>query len=386
MTGDHMTMKRILVTAVALAMALGIPAWAEPTPTPTEAPESSVTAPAEAATSEEAPSPSPTPESEPSPAAPTTLPDDAPTAVAPETETTPVTPNSSAPTPFAGANENPAAPSVQLQVKSSVGGDTFRASTGSYVFTGTAPVGAVAIEYTNVAHVPVTWHRMRTTTTTNADGSFRLESGIGPWLSEFKWRVVSLAEPSLPPSAEQYTKIEPGLVISASSSVGGAVFRAAHGSYVFTGFAPPGPVQLWWKAASTDWVASVSTTSDAAGRYRIELPIGPWANTYQWRVTSPATAVLGAADPVTTAIQPGATLTVTSSVNDTTFRASTGSYVFTGFAPPGQVALEYTNTAHTPTVWHRMATLTANAAGAFSHQSPIGPSEVVKSSETAQAF
>ena len=373
MTGDHMTMKRILVTAVALAMALGIPAWAEPTPTPTEAPESSVTAPAEAATSEEAPSPSPTPESEPSPAAPTTLPDDAPTAVAPETETTPVTPNSSAPTPFAGANENPAAPSVQLQVKSSVGGDTFRASTGSYVFTGTAPVGAVAIEYTNVAHVPVTWHRMRTTTTTNADGSFRLESGIGPWLSEFKWRVVSLAEPSLPPSAEQYTKIEPGLVISASSSVGGAVFRAAHGSYVFTGFAPPGPVQLWWKAASTDWVASVSTTSDAAGRYRIELPIGPWANTYQWRVTSPATAVLGAADPVTTAIQPGATLTVTSSVNDTTFRASTGSYVFTGFAPPGQVALEYTNTAHTPTAWHRMATLTANAAGAFSHQSPIGP-------------
>ena len=192
-------------------------------------------------------------------------------------------------------------PGATLTVTSSVNDTTFRASTGSYVFTGFAPPGQVALEYTNTAHTPTVWHRMATLTA-NAAGAFSHQSPIGPWLSTFQWRVVSLAAPALPASASSTTRIQPGVTLAVTSSTTGTRFEPGNGNYVFTGFAPPGGVDLWFRTTATDWIYNRSTTADSTGRFQVEAPIGPWINTYIWRATSKVDTRLDPSDQVVTRV------------------------------------------------------------------------------------
>lgn len=177
-------------------------------------------------------------------------------------------------------------PATRLGVTSSVGGDVLRAGTGSYVFDGSAPPGRVQVQWANLAVSPLRWGDS-VSTTADAGGAFHVTTPIGPWEARFAWRAFSPDTPGTIPSPTVYTTIQPGVTLSVWSTTTGSRFVAGNGNYVFGGLAPQGLVSIWWRApGTTSWRLSTTTQAWSTGTYRVEVPIGPWPGSVEWRATS----------------------------------------------------------------------------------------------------
>ena len=113
-------------------------------------------------------------------------------------------------------------PATTLTVSSSSDGSLFRAGTGEYVFEGSAPPGAVQVQWANLARDTLTWGNS-VSTTADAEGAFIATAPIGPWEARFAWRVISPDLPGTLPSQTVYTTIEPGVTLSVWSTTTGSM-------------------------------------------------------------------------------------------------------------------------------------------------------------------
>ncbi|HJE52304.1 MAG TPA: M15 family metallopeptidase [Tessaracoccus flavescens] len=118
------------------------------------------------------------------------------------------------------------------------------------------------------------------------------------------------------------------------------------------------------------WGASAKTTADANGRFRIDVPIGPWEATFDWRVISPSHPGSKASPIQTTVIQPAVTFSVWSSTTGSKFIAGNGNYVFGGLAPQGGVTIWWRTPGTTP--WRVSTTTWAWSNGTYRVEVPIG--------------
>ncbi len=355
-------MRRALALLVAgCLISLGAVANAEePSPTPTTSPEA--TQPAPTAT----PSPTEPPAAEPSPQPqPSVEPSSSESAPASEDEI---------------AAEVPAAASLTVNSTGPHSGTMILAGDYHYIWRGAAAANQNITIWWNNPNYDTQW-RVMTSGAAKADGSFELRHRVGPWSNDYRFTYTNGATPGAgasPVVTVQVRDVSSSLGVATTGDSQDGKFIAGSGQYLATGLAPANArVTMWWNNPNFDstWRVLTTTTATSAGAYRLTHPIGPWSATFRFATTTGAAPTAETPYRSVRVIPRPVNMTLKSSGihHGTDYAVNSGNYVFIGTATPNATVQLWWDAPADGLGWRRGTSGKANASGAFTIQSKIGP-------------